>query len=352
MDSLSQKVRTFDAFPKVDAQHQVRSSRGGFLTLVTIACGLLIFWVEVGGYWGGYVDHQFVLDRALHLELTINMDVIVAMPCEFLHTNVRDITDDKFLAGELLNFQGVAFMAPDFYNINHANDKHVTPDLDEVMQDLMRAEFTTLGLRVHENAPACHIFGAIPVNQVKGEFHITGKGLGYRDRLVVPRELLNFLHVINEFLFGEFYPFIDNPLDQTGKVTEEKFMAYRYYTTVVPTEYERLGIVVDTNQYSLTEQHVVHAALPNGRPTLVPGIFFKYDFEPIKLRIVERRMPFLQFVARLATILGGLLVLAGYAYRLYEKVLGLVFGKRWVMRDTEKLRGGLLDEGTKRERAE
>ncbi|CAH2355308.1 ER-derived vesicles protein Erv41p [[Candida] railenensis] len=349
---FSKKVRTFDAFPKVDAQHQVRSTRGGFSTLLTILCGLLIFWVEVGGYVGGYVDHQFSVDKNLNSQLTINLDLIVNMPCEFVHTNVMDITDDKFLAGELLNYAGIHWFLPLGFNINNVNDKHSTPDLDEIMQESFRAEYLSQGLKVDEGAPACHIFGSIPVNQVKGDFHITAKGLGYRDRHHVSKEALNFSHVINEFSFGEFYPFIDNPLDQTGKVTDEKFIAYKYYTQVVPTEYQRLGITIDTNQYSLTESHIVYPTSHNGNPTGVPGIFFKYDFEPIKLKIIEKRIPFFQFVARLATILGGIMVLAGYAYRLYEKLLSILFGKKYVNRDTEKLSGGLLDSERKKKEGE
>lgn len=347
MDSFSKRVRTFDAFPKVDSEHQVRSSRGGFSTLLTIFCGLLILWVEVGGYLGGYVDHQFSINDNINADIMLNIDLMVAMPCEFLHTNVMDITEDRFLAGELLNFEGRDFFLPNKFEINNVNDDHDTPDLDEIMQETLRAEFGVEGIRVNEGAPACHIFGQIPVNQVSGDFHITARGFGYRDRLTVPFEALNFSHVINEFSYGEFYPFIKNPLDYTGKVTEEKLQAYRYYSKVVPTTYERLGIQVETNQYSLTEQHNVYKMKGN-QPQGIPGIYFKYSFEPIQLIIAEKRLPFFQFVARLGTIVGGLLILAGYLFRLYEKLLLILFGRKYVDRDTEKKEGGLLDNDDKK----
>lgn len=345
MENFSKKVRTFDAFPKVDSEHTVRSSRGGYSTLLTVFCGLLILWVEVGGYLGGYVDHQFKIDDQINTDLSINIDMLVAMPCEFIHTNVRDITDDRFLAGELLNFQGRDFFLPNGFRINDINDDHYTPDLDEVMQESFRAEFRLEGVRVDQGEPACHIFGSIPVNQVSGEFHITARGFGYRDRLTVPFQSLNFSHVISEFSYGEFYPFINNPLDFTGKVTTEKLQAYKYYSKVVPTLYERLGLEIDTNQYSLTEQHHVYG-VKNGRPGGIPGIYFKYDFEPIKLIISEKRIPFLQFIARLGTVVGGLLIFAGYLYRFYEKILSIFYGKKFVNKDTERKKGGLLDNTT------
>ncbi|KAI5968387.1 hypothetical protein CANMA_002378 [Candida margitis] len=345
MDSFSKRVKTFDAFPKVDPSSQVRSQRGGFSTLLTYFFGLLILWVEIGGYIGGYVDRQFIVDDALRSDLTINLDMIVAMPCEFLHTNVEDITRDRFLAGETLNFEGIKFFIPPGFSINNPNDFHETPDLDEVMQESLRAEFGQLGRRVNEGAPACHIFGSIPVNQVKGDFRITAKGFGYRDRSFVPLEALNFSHVIQEFSYGDFFPFLNNPLDATGKVTDEKLQMYQYHAKVVPTLYEKLGLEVDTTQYSLTEHHhVVKVDSHSKRPQNIPGIYFAYEFEPIKLVIREKRIPFLQFIAKLGTIAGGLLVAAGYLFNLYEKLLVLLFGKKYVEQGKERKEGGLLDK--------
>jgi len=347
MDGFAKKVRTFDAFPKVDEQHTVSSLRGGLSTILTWLCGLLILWVEVGGYLGGYVDHQFSVDDEVRSDTAINIDILVAMPCEFIHTNVQDITKDRYLAGETLNFVGMSFFTPEHFRINNPNDQHETPDLDEVMQESLKAMFAIAGERVDEKAPACHIFGSIPVNQVKGDFHITAKGYGYRDRLHVPFEALNFSHVIQELSFGEFYPMIRNPLDNSGKVVDDKLVAFKYYAKVVPTKYERLGVVVDTNQFSLTENILTFERSANGRPSGIPGIYFKYDFEPIKLSIKENRLSFWQFVSRLATIIGGLLVLAGYLYRLYERLLMILFAKKYVEKDTEKKTGGILDNEIK-----
>ncbi|ODV78585.1 putative ER to golgi transport [Suhomyces tanzawaensis NRRL Y-17324] len=344
MDSFAKKVRTFDAFPKVDSEHTVRSQRGGFSTILTMVCGLFILWVEVGGFLGGYVDRQFSVDDEIKSELTINIDMLVAMPCEFIHTNVRDITGDRYLAGETLNFEGRDFFIPESFNVNNANDAHDTPELDEVMQESLRAEYRVTGARMNEGEPACHIFGQIPVNQVKGDFHITGKGFGYRDRLYVPYEALNFSHMIQELSYGEFYPFINNPLDATGKITEERVQSYGYFSKVVPTRYERLGLIIETNQFALTEQHHVFRVDEFDKPEGIPGIYFKYDFEPIKLSISEKRLPFLQFVAKLATIIGGLVIVGGYFYRLYERLLLILFGKKYAQKDTERKSGGLLDK--------
>lgn len=334
-----ESLRVFDAFPKVAPEHSVRSSRGGLSTVATIVLGLLFLWVEFGYYMGGYVDRQFSVDSEIRDVLQINIDMVVAMPCANLITNVQDITADQYLAGETLNFQGCNFLVPEFIRLNSDKVDYETPELDEVMQESLMALYNSQGLRVDQEAPACHIFGTIPVNHVKGEFYIIAAGNRWIQPPTVPVELYNFSHIISEFSYGNFYPFINNPLDFTGKTTDKNMQTYSYFSKLVPTTYEKLGIEVNTYQYSLTQMARELRELL-GRD--MPGIFFHYSFEPIHLLIREKRIGFILFVARLATILSGLLIAAGYLFRLYERVLRVMFGKRFVDRDTEK-KGGILD---------
>ena len=74
------------------------------------------------------------------------------------------------------------------------------------MQESLRAEFRSEGARVNEGAPACHIFGSIPVNQVRGDFRITGKNLDietdcmfHLSRSTFPMSYKNF-HLENSIL--------------------------------------------------------------------------------------------------------------------------------------------------------
>ncbi|CAN3356694.1 ER-derived vesicles protein Erv41p [Diutina catenulata] len=344
MEAFSKKVRTFDAFPKVDAQHTQRSERGGAHTMLTLLCCLLIGWVEFGAYLGGYIDKQFGVDPVIQQELAINVDMLIAMPCDNLHTNVRDLTNDRFLAGETLNFLGSDFFTPQSYRINVVNEQYAAPEFDTVFRDSVRAAFSYSGVKENTNAEACHIFGSIPVNHVKGEFHITARGLGYRDMRGprIPTESLNFSHVIQEFSFGDYYPYFNNPLDGTGKVTEDNLQRYNYFTNVVPTHYERLGLEIDTYQYSLTEFAKTCPKDRNGIVTGIPGIYFRYDFEPLRLEIIERRLGFLAFVSRLGTIVGGLLIVGNHFFRLYERLLALVFGKKYVDKGKERSNEGII----------
>lgn len=93
--------------------------------------------------------------------------------------------------------------------------------------------------------------------------------------------------------------------------------------SIVPTVYESVtaGRAVHTNQYAVTEhsRSVTHF--------MIPGIFFKFDIEPLSLTVTEYRTSFVQFVIRLVNVLGGVLVSGNWLYRLTSLVGGLL-GRR------------------------
>lgn len=86
---------------------------------------------------------------------------------------------------------------------------------------------------------------------------------------------------------------------------------------------------LDTNQYSVTDmsRETQHGKGVPGRFQVqgsylkrclcdcIPGIFFKYDIEPMSLTIEERTTSLVDFLVRLAGIVGGILVCSNYAWR-------------------------------------
>lgn len=48
----------------------------------------------------------------------------------------------------------------------------------------------------------------------------------------------------------------------------------------------------------------------------MPGIFFKYDIEPLSVRVTEHRTPFIRFFIKLVNIIGGVLVSGNWVYKL------------------------------------
>ena len=153
-----------------------------------------------------------------------------------------------------------------------------------------------------------------------------------------PVPAFNFSHIINELSFGPFYPPLLHPLDRTLATTPSHFFKYQYYLSVVPTIYTRTPTSPDltssntifTNQYAVTSQsHMV------GEQT-IPGIFFKFDIEPILLTISEERGSLLTLVVRVVNVVSGVLVGGGWCYQL----MGWA-GEIWGWRG-RKVGGGVL----------
>lgn len=58
----------------------------------------------------------------------------------------------------------------------------------------------------------------------------------------------------------------------------------------------------------------------------MPGIFFKFDIEPILLTVRAERDSFLRAVVRIVNVISGVLVGGGWCYRLFgwsREVLGI-----------------------------
>ena len=176
----------------------------------------------------------------------------------------------------------------------------------------------------------------------------------------------NFSHHINEMSFGPHYPGLLNPLDKTTSSTEANFYKYQYFLSIVPTIFTKRRVsttsgILDpaaipqpatldlqpdlqrdkdgmirhhvnpkanvdtksifTNQYAATSQSHEIA------PQMIPGVFFKYDIEPILLIVSEQRSSFLALVVRLVNVISGVIVGGGWAFQITEWAYD-VWGRR------------------------
>jgi hypothetical protein len=94
-----------------------------------------------------------------------------------------------------------------------------------------------------------------------------------------------------------------------------------------------------TNQYAAQSQS---REVPT---STVPGIFFKYDIEPILLIVSESRASFLGLLVRLVNVISGVIVGGGWMFQLSEWAAE-VYGRRRLRRSATGL--GVLDLGEKR----
>jgi hypothetical protein len=326
---------------------------------------LLIF-SEFTRWWRGHETHTFAVEKGVGHDLQINLDIVIPMSCGDIHVNVQDAAGDRILAGDMLKRDPTNWMqwvdARGMHSLGKDSEgrlitgegfhEHDEGFGEEHVHDIVaaaggkRAKFgKTPRLKLGPpGGDSCRLYGSLDVNKVQGDFHITARGHGYQEfasshldhngkfLYSVKTYLLtciafNFSHIVSELSFGAFYPSLLNPLDRTISTTPNHFHKFQYFVSVVPTVYSvdsptpYASRTVFTNQYAVTEQsHII------GERS-VPGIFFKYDIEPMLLTVEETRDSFLRFVVKVVNVVSGVLVAGHWGFTLTEWATS-VLGKR------------------------
>ena len=340
----------------------------------------LLFWAELSRWWKGTESHTFAVEKGVSHGMNINLDIVINMQCKDLHVNVQDASGDRILAAEALfrdptnwgqwvdkrgvhklgrDEQGRLLTGEGFVGSSGAGE-HDEGFGEEHVHDIValgkrKARWGKTPRLWGRSEDSCRIYGSLELNKVQGDFHITARGHGYMEfgehldhnceffffffvflitrmhvwlmnRLCV-FIAFNFSHVISELSFGPFLPSLVNPLDQTVNTATGHFHKFQYFLSVVPTVYSvgHPGAYgsssIFTNQYAVTEQSA------ETTEQMVPGIFFKYDIEPILLNIVESRDSFFVFLIKVVNMLSGVLVAGHWGFRLSDWVVE-VMGKR------------------------
>lgn len=316
-------LASFDAFKKTSASYKERSTRGAFLTIVLAILLSLLVYSELKQYLWGEPDYSFSVDRQVGREMQINVDVTIATPCHFLTIDVRDAVGDRLHISDEFKKEGTTFeigQAQRLQNL-HALSSLSASSLIRAATSRRSPQFTKTSHLV-ENGPACRVFGIMHVKKVTGNLHITTLGHGYLSWEHTDHALMNLSHVIHEFSFGDYFPRIAQPLDNSVEITPAHFHIFQYFLSVVSTTYiSSSNKILHTNQYSVTD---MSRETEHGKG--VPGIFLKYDIEPMSLTIRERTMTLLQFLIRLAGIVGGIVVCSDYGLRTFSFLENKVTG--------------------------
>ncbi|KEY72152.1 hypothetical protein S7711_00161 [Stachybotrys chartarum IBT 7711] len=336
-------VSAFDAFPKSKPQYVVRTSGGGKWTVaMTVICTFL-FWSEVARWWRGSETHTFAVEKGVSHQMQINLDIVVHMQCTDLHVNVQDASGDRIHAANKLQRDRTAWDqwvdAKGIHKLGRDSNGRVNTGagwkslahLEEGFGEEHVHDIVALGKKTAKwaktprtkGAPdSCRIYGSLELNKVQGDFHITARGHGYRQAgQHLDHNKFNFSHIISELSYGPFYPSLVNPLDRTVNTAKANFHMFQYYLSVVPTIYSVGGSTIVTNQYAVTEQSKEISDMG------IPGIFVKYDIEPVLLSVHENRDSIFRFIMKIINVLSGVLVAGHWGFTLTEWAQEII-GKR------------------------
>ncbi|KAF8336035.1 DUF1692-domain-containing protein [Amanita rubescens] len=311
----------FDAFPKLPSTYKARSESRGFMTIFVVLVAFLLVLNDIGEYIWGWPDYEFSVDREHPPLLLVNLDMTVNMPCKYLSIDLRDALGDRVYLTGTVRRDGTVFDASKATEFKEhaamlsARQAVAQSKSSRGLFDAIWSRRNADGFKPTYNhkpdGDACRIWGTTVVKRVTANLHITTLGHGYSSFEHVDHKLMNLSHVISEFSFGPHFPDIVQPLDYTFEVTHDPFVAYQYFLHVVPTTYiAPRSRPLKTNQYS------------EG----TPGIFFKFDLDPIAISVHQKTTSLIQLLIRCVGVLGGVFVCMGYAIRITTRAVAVVSG--------------------------
>uniref|UniRef100_A0A671PM72 Endoplasmic reticulum-Golgi intermediate compartment protein n=1 Tax=Sinocyclocheilus anshuiensis TaxID=1608454 RepID=A0A671PM72_9TELE len=304
-------VKELDAFPKVPESYVETTASGGTVSVLAFTAMALLAFFEFFVYRDTWMKYEYEVDKDFTSKLRINIDITVAMRCQFVGADVLDLAE-TMVASDGLQYEPVVFELSPQQRLwhrtllliqNHLREEHSLQDV--LFKNVMKGAPTALPPR--EDDPihplnACRIHGYLYVNKVAGNFHITvGKAIPHPRghahlAALVSHETYNFSHRIDHLSFGEEIPGILNPLDGTEKVSADRNQIYTHTHNTKIQEFEMIN----------------HAAGSHG----VSGIFMKYDISSLMVKVTEQHMPLWQFLVRLCGIIGGIFSTTGMLHSL------------------------------------
>ncbi|CAA7401714.1 unnamed protein product [Spirodela intermedia] len=362
MEGVFGKLRSLDAYPKINEDFYSRTLSGGIITIASSVVMLLLFLSELGLYIHPSTETKLVVDTSRAETLRINFDVTFpALACSMLSLDALDISGEEHLDvkhdiikkridshGNVIEARQDGIGAPKIEKplqrhggrLEHnetycgscygaeVSDEDCCNSCEEVREayrkkgwgmsnpdliDQCKREGFLQRIK-DEEGEGCNVYGFLEVNKVAGNFHFApGKSfqqanVHVHDLLGFQKDSFNISHKINRLTFGEHFPGVVNPLDGAQWVQQSQHGVYQYFIKVVPTVYTNInGHVIQSNQFSVTEHFMSEIVLRQ----YLPGVFFFYDLSPIKVTVTEAHVSFLHFLTNVCAIVGGVFTVSG-----------------------------------------
>lgn len=174
----------------------------------------------------------------------------------------------------------------------------------------------------------CRVAGSLTAPRVKGNFHIAAGSKFHeggaahshhisRGDIRSIKDNFRIQHVIFELRFGDTFPGQSNALN--GKdLYNDGLLRHTYFIQLIPTRYEGGWIAKESYQYTYYAQtESIDVASDHWH---LPGLFFRYDFTPMKAILSKSSTRLSTYLARLCALIGGTWVVLGLIGRVASKI--------------------------------
>ncbi|XP_074563977.1 uncharacterized protein LOC141820550 [Curcuma longa] len=355
-------LKNLDAYPKINEDFHSRTLSGGVITVVSSIIIFFLFISETRLFFYSATESKLIVDSSRGERLQINFDVTFpSVACSLLSVDTVDISGEQHYdirhdiikkrldhLGNVIESKQGGIGAPKIerplqkhggrldHNEAYCGTCYGAEDSDdqccnscEEVQEAYRKKgwaLTNVDLLDQcsregffrqikdEKGEGCNIHGLLDVSKVAGNFHFSvGKsihqsGIHTHDFVAVQTESYNISHKINKLSFGKEFPGVVNPLDGAQWNQGGSSGMYQYFIKVVPTIYQDMrGHKIQSNQFSVTD----HFRDGNVHPNHLHGVYFFYDFSPIKVIFTEENRSFLHYLTQLCAIVGGVFTVSG-----------------------------------------
>ncbi|ETV93962.1 hypothetical protein, variant [Aphanomyces invadans] len=350
--STRQMLKKVDVYPKLHREFKVQTEAGATVSLVAMVIMAILFLSELRDFLTVNKHEHMVVDTSTTEKLQITFDISYpALTCREAHMNAMDVAGDLQVnmhhtvfktrlaadgsrIGEAMTHVPNAHpetlepLPADYcgscYGNTHPAGLTCCNTCDQVKEAFMTGEKTLddaelteqcLRERGKEEADSkegegCRLHGTMLVNRVAGNFHVgLGRTFHRQGRLVhqfLPGQQFtyNSSHIIHELYFGEPYPGMSGPLDNTVQIADRGGAVFQYFLKIVPTIYNDGVSTRYSNQFSYTRQ--TRYLDPWGTMQVLPGVFFIFEMSAFVVQVDATSVPFTHFLMRVCAIVGGM----------------------------------------------
>lgn len=296
-------VTAMDAFPKVDTEYLQRTRSGGLASLLGYGLMAVLMVAEVAQYVRPSTTQQHVVDTTLGSKVMLSIDISVSTECGKIFILLAEHTGNVRTIDSLLGL-----FDEDFDGMAGGKSR-------QWAEQMRQARGHTSS---YKHAKGCRVRGSVLADKVGGRLMVMPimSAMGPIGRAFMDMDdSINFSHYIHHLSFGAEYPGMHNPLDGTHQLALAGHEHFSYFLSIIPTQYSdsllpRRSLL--TNQYSLNG----FKGKPGDAAANNPGLFFRYDYEPLAVVITRQRIPFLSFLIHLVGILGGIYTCSGMLHHL------------------------------------